>query len=62
MQKSIEEMSDHEMLVELLQEKRRAETLRYVKIAVYAADSERDGQRSRYRGRDRRVGPCAKRQ
>lgn len=37
MQKPIEEMSDHEMLVELLREKRRAETLRYVKISVYAA-------------------------
>ena len=37
MQKPIEEMSDHEMLVELLREKRRAGTLRYVKIAVYSA-------------------------
>lgn len=36
MRKSIEEMTDHEMLTELLREKRREENWRYVKLGVYA--------------------------
>ena len=37
MQKPIEMMTDHEMLQELLEEKRRADRVRSIKIAVCAA-------------------------
>ena len=35
MRKPIDEMTDHEMLVELLSEKRRTDTVRYIKLGAY---------------------------
>ena len=35
--KKIEEMSDHEILVELLEDKRRNDKNRYIKYGIYAA-------------------------